>query len=291
MFDYLVRAIAREEPVRIAAVVSTGVVDEARRRHGTYPVATAALGRAFTAGLLLATEIKGEDLLTIRILGDGPLGALVVSADARGGVRGYVQNPKVDLPPDKEGKLPVGTAVGKGVLHVAKDLGLKEPFVGSSELVSGEIAEDIAYYLYASEQIPSALTLGVLVGTGGEVRSAGGVLVQVLGDVDDETKDKLAERFSRLQAVSRLIEQGYSPENLIDKLQMDYKILSTYPVKFSCRCNKQKVEEMLFSLGAQELKDLLEREGRAEVSCHFCGETYIFDRPELEKIITEVQES
>lgn len=288
MQDYLVRAVAKEEPVRIIAVTSTGVVEEARRRHGTFPVAAAALGRTLTAGLMLATEIKGKDILTIRVLGDGPLGAIVVSAEGNGKVRGYVQNPKVDLPPNEKGKLPVGTAVGKGTLHVSKDLGLRDPFVGSCELVSGEIGEDIAYYFHTSEQIPSAVALGVLVGPGGNIRAAGGLMVQVLGDVDDETRERLSQRFSGLEAISSLVDRGYKPEDIIKELKFDYEILSTYPVSFECKCSKQKVEEALFSLGSNEVEDMLEKEGQAEVRCHFCGENYLFTRDDLEKLLEEM---
>lgn len=290
MQDYLVRAVGKDEPVRIVAVTSTGVVEEARRRHGTSPVASAALGRALTAGLMLATEIKGRDILTIRVLGDGPLGGIVVSADGNGKVRGYVQNPAVDLPREKEGKLPVGAAVGKGMLYVSKDLGLKEPFVGSCELVSGEIGEDIAYYLYTSEQIPSAVALGVLVGPGGHIRAAGGLMVQVLGDVDDETRERLSRRFTGLGAVSSLIDRGYKPEDLIKELKFEYEILSSYPVSFECKCDKHKVEEALFSLGAKELEDMLAKEGRAEVKCHFCGESYLFTREEITRLLEEMKE-
>ncbi|MBO8128209.1 MAG: Hsp33 family molecular chaperone HslO [Peptococcaceae bacterium] len=291
MQNYLVRAVGKNDPVRIVAVTSTGIVEEARRRHGTSPVASAALGRTLTAGLMLATEMKGEDLLTIRILGDGPLGAIVVTADGKGRVRGYVQNPSVYLPSEKKGKLPVGTAVGKGMLYVSKDLGLKTPFVGSCELVSGEIAEDVAYYLYHSEQIPSALALGVLVETDEHIRSAGGIMVQVLGDADEETKEKLSQRFTSLQAISGMVDQGYKPEDIIKELKIDFEILDIYPVAFECRCTKQKVEETLVSLGVKELEDILAKEGQAEVRCHFCGENYIFTREELANLLKELKKT
>lgn len=289
MQDYLVRAVAKDEPVRIVAVTSTGVVEEARRRHGTFPIASAALGRTLTAGLMLATEIKGKDILTIRVLGDGPLGAIVVSAEGNGRVRGYVQNPEVDLPREKEGKLPVGTAVGKGMLHVSKDLGLRDPFVGSCELVSGEIGEDIAYYLHKSEQIPAAVALGVLVGPDRRVKASGGLMIQVLGDVDDETRERFSQKFTGLEAISSLVNRGYKPEEIINELGFDFEILSSYPVIFECRCNKKKVEEALFSLGSCEIEDMLDKEDRAEVRCHFCGENYYFNREELAQLLEEMK--
>ncbi|MDK2821576.1 MAG: molecular chaperone Hsp33 [Clostridia bacterium] len=291
MKDYLVRAVAKNESIRIVAVTSTGVVEEARKRHGTSPVASAALGRTLTAGLILSTEIKGEDLLTIRILGDGPLGAIVVTADGKHRVRGYVQNPSVYLPIDKNGKLPVGKAVGKGVLHVSKDLGLKEPFVGTCELVSGEIAEDIVYYLYRSEQIPSAVAMGVLIGKDGHIRSAGGILVQILGDADEETREKLSERFSRLEGISSLIDKGYKPEDLIKELKIDFEILDRHPVAFECKCTKEKVEETIASLGSDEIESIIAEKGEAEVNCHFCGEKYILKQEELKKLIMDIKNS
>jgi len=289
MQDYIIRAVAKDEPVRITAVTTTGVVEEAHKRHKTSPVAAAALGRTLTAALMLATEIKGKDILTIRIMGDGPLGAIVASADGKGTVRGYVQNPEFDLPPNERGKLPVGAAVGKGTLHVSKDLGLKYPFSGSCELVSGEISEDITYYLYKSEQIPSAVSLGVLVGRDRHIRSAGGVMVQILGDVDEVTEKRLVKQFENLEAVSSLVDRGYRPEDLIKEMDFDFEILADYPVAFQCRCNKERVEKALISLGVREVEDILAKEGQAEASCHFCGEKYIFDQGELERLLEEMK--
>jgi molecular chaperone Hsp33 len=289
MQDYIIRAVAKDEPVRITAVTTTGVVEEAHRRHKTSPVAAAALGRTLTAALMLATEIKGKDILTIRIMGDGPLGAIVASADGKGTVRGYVQNPEFDLPPNERGKLPVGAAVGKGTLHVSKDLGLKYPFSGSCELVSGEISEDITYYLYKSEQIPSAVSLGVLVGHDGHIRSAGGFMIQILGDVDEVTEKRLVKRFESMEAVSSLVDRGYKPEDLVKEMGFDYEILANYPVYFKCRCNKEKVEKALISLGVEEVEEILAKEGQAEASCHFCGENYIFGKEELERLLEEMK--
>ncbi|MTI83692.1 MAG: Hsp33 family molecular chaperone HslO [Firmicutes bacterium] len=289
MQDYIIRAVAKNEPVRITAVTTTGVVEEAHRRHKTSPVAAAALGRTLTAALMLATEIKGKDILTVRVMGDGPLGAIVASAGGNGTVRGYVQNPEFDLPPNEKGKLPVGAAVGQGTLHVSKDLGLKYPFVGSCELISGEISEDITYYLYKSEQIPSAVSLGVLVGPDGHIRSAGGVMVQIMGDVDEVTEKRIVKRFENMEAVSSLVDRGHKPEDLVKELDFDFEILANYPVAFQCQCTKERVEKALVSIGVEEIEDIMAKEGQAEASCHFCGDNYIFGKAELGKLLVEMK--
>ena len=292
MQDYLVRAIGEKERFRVFAVVTTNLVNEARRRHDTWPVASAALGRTLTAGLLLGANLKGDDLLTIRVNGDGPLGALVVSANGRGDVRGYVQNPQVHVPSIRPGKLGVGQAVGKGTLSVSKDLGLRDPFTGSVELISGEIGEDIAYYLLNSEQIPSAVSLGVLVETDNSVRAAGGLIIQIMPGAEENMMAELETCIKKLPPVSSLVDEGKSPEEIVKLAlgDLEVNIIDKIPVQFNCPCTKERIERILISLGEQELKDIHETTGQAEVICHFCGEKYNFDGEELGKLLQDIKE-
>ncbi|WP_066640298.1 Hsp33 family molecular chaperone HslO [Desulfolucanica intricata] len=292
MKDYLIRAVGEKEQFRVFAVVATNLIEEARRRHDTWPVATAALGRTLIAGLLMGANLKGEDLLTIRINGDGPLGGIVVSADAYGNVRGYVKNPQVHVSSISKGKLGVGTAVGKGTLSVSKDLGLKEPFTGSVELISGEIGEDISYYLTVSEQIPSAVSLGVLVETDNSVRAAGGLILQLLPGASDDIISKLEAGIKELPPISSLVDEGKTPEQIVDLAlkELNFSILEQTPVQFNCPCNKDKVESILISLGKQEIQEIKEELGQAEVNCHFCGEKYIFNTRELDNLLKEIEQ-
>lgn len=287
MEDYLVRGIGEEGQFRVFAAVTTGLVEEARRRHGTWPVATAALGRALTAGLLLGANLKGDDLLTLRIFGDGPLGAVIVTANAAGEVRGYVQEPQVDLPCRVEGKLPVGEAVGKGYLHVTRDLGLKEPFTGSVELVSGEVGEDVAQYLLTSEQTPSAVALGVLVGPEGQVQAAGGLIVQLFPEAREEVLATLEKNLAEMPPVSSLVARGMTPEEIADRavggLQVRY--LEKTPLLFKCGCSREKASEILAAMGREEIRKVLEEQGRVEVRCHFCGDRYTFGGSDLDEIL------
>ena len=290
MQDYLIRTVGEKEQFRVFAAVTTSLVDEARRRHGTWPVASAALGRTLTAGLLLGANLKGDDLLTIRVNGDGPLGALVVSANGCGDVRGYVQNPQVHVPGIRPGKLGVGLAVGKGTLSVSKDLGLRDPFTGSVELISGEIGEDIAYYLLTSEQIPSAVSLGVLVETDNSVRAAGGLIIQLMPGAENTLMAELEANLKKLPPVSSLVDQGRSPEEMLRLAlgNLEVNIIDKVPVQFNCPCTKERIERILISLGAKELKEIIETTGEAEVICHFCGEKYNFDGQELNKLLQDI---
>lgn len=292
MGDYLLRAVEKDQQFRVFAAVTTELVEEARRRHDTWPIATAALGRTLTGGLLMGANLKGDDdTLTIRILGDGPLGAILVSANARGEVRGYVQEPHVDLPRAIEGKLPVGAAVGKGMFHATRDLGLKEPFTGSVELVSGEIAEDFAFYLTKSEQTPSAVSLGVLVAPDGHVEASGGLWLQLFPGADETIISRLEENIQRLLPVSTLIHEGQSPEDIIKLVTggLDVKLLERTPVRFACRCTRERVEEMLISLGPDEIRGIVEDQGKADVRCHFCGEEYVFGENDLNRLLQEIK--
>lgn len=292
MEDYLVRAVADDGSFRIFAANTTNTVEEARVRHNCWPVAAAALGRTMTAALLLGANLKGEDILTIRVLGDGPLGAVIVSANSRGEVRGYVQEPQVSLPSTPEGKLPVGAAVGKGQLHITKDLGLREPFTGSVELVSGEIAEDIAYYLSTSEQTPSAVSLGVLVETDNSVVAAGGLMLQLLPNTSEEVLEKLEQNLAQLPHISTLITNGETPEDIIYRVTQGtaIKILEKTPASFKCQCSRSRLEELLIGIGKEEVTSMLEEQGEAEVNCHFCAEKYLFDKNDLQAILNKIEE-
>lgn len=292
MSDYLVRAVGAYKKVRVFAAVTTKLVEEARKRHGTSPVATAALGRTLTAGLLLGANLKGDDLVTLRILGNGPLGAILVSADARGTVRGYVQEPTADLPSSDKYKLPVGRAVGQGYLHVSRDLGMKLPFTGSVPLVSGEIAEDLAHYLNASEQTPSAVALGVLVDRNTSVLASGGWLVQMMPGADENAVAVVEKNVKEIQAPSVLVHEGVTPEMMAGLLLkgLDYEVLDAAPVSFKCKCSRDRVKAVLLSFGADDLQNMLEEDGKAEVKCHFCGKSYSFGADDLKELIGQLQD-
>ncbi|GAB6157131.1 redox-regulated molecular chaperone HslO [Desulfotomaculum varum] len=291
MYDYLVRGVAADGSFRIFAARTTQTVEEARRRHGCWPVAAAALGRTLTAGLLLGANLKGDDILTIRVLGDGPLGAIIVTANAKGEVRGYVQEPQVHLPATVDGKLAVGAAVGHGYLHITRDLGLKEPFTGSVELVAGEIAEDIAHYLTVSEQTPSAVSLGVLVETDNSVAAAGGLLLQLLPNAGEEVLAQLECNLAGLPHLSSLIKEGETPEDIIKRVTqgLAVKLLEARPVSFACSCSRERLEDLLVGIGKQEVAAMLAEQGEAEISCHFCARQYQFQREDLQKILERIE--
>ncbi|MDD4335006.1 MAG: Hsp33 family molecular chaperone HslO [Desulfotomaculaceae bacterium] len=290
MSDYLVRGVGANKQFRIFAATTTDLVEEARRRHDTWPVASAALGRALTAGLLLGANLKGDDLLTLRIFGDGPAGAIVVSANSSGEVKGYIQEPHIDLPCLGEGKLPVGDAVGQGFLHVTKDMGLKEPFTGSIELESGEIGEDVARYLLTSEQTPSAVALGVLVGPDCQVKASGGIVIQLLPDASEEVLLRIEKSLKEMEPVSSLVNRGLVPEDIVALAVggLEVHFLKKTPVKFKCGCSREKVKDILAALGKEEIERINQEQEKAEVRCHFCGELYNFDAPELEKMIGQL---
>ncbi|MGB9858531.1 MAG: Hsp33 family molecular chaperone HslO [Moorellaceae bacterium] len=286
MSDYLVRATAAEGEILALAARTTDLVQEARNLHRTSPVATAALGRVLTGAALMAATLKDGHSLTLRVEGDGPLGSIVAVARP-GAVKGYVAEPQVDLPLKARGKLDVGRAVGKGWLYVIKDLGLKEPYVGSVELVSGEIGEDLAYYFTASEQKPSAVGLGVMVEPDGRVGAAGGYLVQVLPEASQELAEALEKNIKEAGAVSRLISQGATPEDILYLLLKGYsfKIHQRDPLKFTCDCSRERLRNILLALGPEELKQLLAEQGGAEAKCAFCNRTYWFDRGEVAELL------
>lgn len=291
MKDYLVKALAYGGYVRAYAVNATETVSEAQRRHGTWHTASAALGRSLVGGLLLGATLKGEDTLTVKIQGDGPAGAIIVDSNAKGDVKGYIQNPKVSLPLNEKGKLDVRGAVGtNGVFTVIKDLGLKEPFSGQTPIVSGELGEDFTYYLAISEQIPSAVGLSVLVNPDETIKTAGGFMLQVMPGASDEVIAALEERLKNLPNVSSLLEEGKTPEDILDIIFEgdSIMILEDAPVRFHCECSKEKFSTAIITLGTSEIQAMIEEDHGAEAVCSFCGNKYHFDEDELQGLIDEI---
>lgn len=289
MRDYLIRATAMEGKVRAFAVCSTGIVEELSRRHQTTPTATAALGRTVSAGLMMGAMLKGEEKLTIMVKGGGPIGQIVVDANAKGEVRGYVDNPDVDLPLNEVGKLDVAGAVGtEGFLNIIKDLGLKEPYRGSVPIISGELGEDFTYYFAASEQTPSAVALGVLVDVDHSIKAAGGFIIQLLPGLKDDEITLIELLLSRVEPVTTLLEKGLNMEEILNRVLPGVEVLDEMEVHFRCKCSKERVEQTLISLGRAELEQLLEEDGEAEIVCHFCNEKYKFSDEDLKTIINQL---
>lgn len=284
--DYLVRATAARGEVRAIATITTGLVETARQLHGTSPTATAALGRVLTAAVILGARLKDEQTVTVRLLGDGPVGGIVAVADAYGHVRGYAQNPQADLPSRPDHKLDVSGLVGQGFLYVTYDLGLKEPYTGSVPLVSGEVAEDLARYFVESEQTPAAVALGVLVGPDCRVISAGGLLVELMPGAPEELAGDLEEKLALMDPVSSLIVRGMAPEGILDLLfgAHGVKILETRSVSWQCTCTRERLEETLATLGEEEIRQMIEEDGGAVVHCRFCNRAYRFSRDDLERL-------
>ena len=290
MGDYLVRSISKDGSLRGLAAVSTALVEKARQRHGALPTAAAALGRALTGVALLGAGLKTGQRLAMKFEGDGPLKKIVVEAESNGAVRGYVAEPKVHLPP-KNDKLDVAGAVGRtGLLTVSKDLRLKEPYQGIVQIVSGEIAEDLAFYLVESEQVPSALALGVYVETSGQVAAAGGFLVQTLPPVRSEVLQELIARIQNLPPVSDLLRSGSSPEAILAAIYGDlaYTILDKYALAWQCSCSRERVEKALITLGRKELANLAAQGEAATITCEFCRQEYTFKQEDLQRLQEEL---
>lgn len=289
--DKIVRALAYDGQVRISAVTTTHLLEEARRRHDTTPVATAALGRTMSSALLLSWGLKGEGLITIRIFGDGPIGGIIVTATAEGKVRGYVQEPHVDLPLNDKGKLAVGQVVGQGELYVTKDIGLKDAYTGMVPLVNGEIGEDIASYLMQSEQTPSLVAVGVLVNPDWSVAASGGVIIQAMPGADEQILADIEANLLNVSPVSTLVQEQAEAKALIKHFLPtdDIQFLEEQPVAFACSCSQERISGLLKSLGAQELLDIINKEGQSDIVCHFCGEKYHFDGPALAGLVAEIR--
>ena len=285
MKDHILKATTTGG-VRAFAIITTQLVEEARKRHDSYPVATAGLGRTMTAALLLAANLKTDESITVRIAGDGPLGEIVADAHESGIVRGYVKNPHLDLPL-RNGKLDVGSAVGDGHIFVTRFTGLKQPFTGSSELVSGEVAEDVTNYLLVSEQTPSSVALGVLVEPDLTVGAAGGFMIQALPNAEDEVLSQIEKNIEDLPPVSQLIREGKDAAAIIKMIfaQLPVTLYEEIPVEFKCPCSHDRIQDVLVSLGGEEIKDILTNDGHAEVCCHFCGEKHQFTKEDLENVM------
>jgi molecular chaperone Hsp33 len=285
----LLRASAAGETVRALAAVTTGVVEEARQRHGTFPTATAALGRTLTAGLLLGATMKDEERLSIELVGDGPLRRVMVTTDGDGRVRGYVTRPETHLPP-KNGKLDVAGAIGEGLLSVMRTQPWnKEPYRSVMKLVSGEIAEDITHYLGTSEQMPSATALGVFVNADGTVGAAGGFLVQILNGAASDLADLIERNVAALPHVTSLIRSGEGPQEILEAVLrgLELRVIGDEPVRFGCSCTRERVLGAILLLGKDQIEDMIRTEGRAEVRCEFCAEQYVVDRGELEVLVQD----
>lgn len=292
MSDYIIRATAAQGQVRAFAATTRDTVEFARNAHNTSPVATAALGRLLTGSAMMGAMMKGEtDLLTIKIEGGGPIGGLTVTANAKGDVKGYAFHPEVMLPPNEKGKLDVGGALGIGVLTVIRDIGMKEPYVGQTILVSGEIAEDLTYYFTASEQTPSSVALGVLMNRENTVRQAGGFILQIMPGATEEVIAGLEQKLAQITSITSLLDEGKTPEEILEYILGDYdmEILDQMPVRFHCNCSQEKIAKALISVGRQELQQMIEEGETIEVNCHFCNHHYPVTIEELQHLLVQAR--
>ena len=286
--DYLVRATAAGGQVRAFAATTRNTVEQARKAHNTSPVATAALGRLLTGGAMMGAMMKGEkDLLTIKIEGDGPIKGLMVTADSQGRVKGYAFHPQVMLPPNAKGKLDVGGALGVGVLSVIKDLGMKEPYVGQTILVSGEVAEDLTYYFATSEQVPSAVGLGVLMNKDNTVKQAGGFIIQLMPFTEEAVIAALEEKVAGITSVTDLLEQGLSPEALLEQIlgELGLEITDRMPAEYHCNCSRERVTKAIVSIGVKDIQEMIQDNEPIEVNCQFCDRHYIFMPEDLKHLL------
>ena len=287
--DYIVRASLANDSVRAFAISSTHLVAEARERHRTLPVVTAALGRLLSAGAIMGSMMKGDkDIVTISLKGDGPAGYITVTADSHGHVKGFPGNPNVDIPRKYAGKLDVGTAVGRGLLTVSYDLGLKEPYSGQVEIQTGEVAEDLAYYFTVSEQLPSAVGLGVMADTDSSVKHAGGFIVQLLPDAPEDVIELLEKKLANLEPVTTMMEQGMTPEEMLLHIfeGVDIEFTERHDVKFYCDCSKEKVKRALAAISDKDLQDIVNDDEDIEVKCFFCNTAYKFSIADIKDILS-----
>ena len=290
MSDMITRAITRDGFLKISAVVTTDTVNQAHTFHQTSPVASAALGRLLTAALMMADGMKEEEAsLTVQMRGDGPLGTLVVVADTKGGVKGYVANPAADLPLKSNGKLDVGRGIGRGTLSVIRDLKLKEPYVGQIPIQTGEVGDDLAYYFMQSEQVPSVVALGVLVDRDYTIKCAGGFMVQVMPGCDEQSLARLENSVQGLMSVTDMLKQGMDGQEIIEYVMLgfDVEILASSKVGYACDCGRERMERAIISLGKKEIQDMIDEQGCAEIVCHFCSKAYEFGREELEDLLAK----
>ncbi len=288
MSDYIIRGTAANDQVRFFAATTRDMVETARTIHNTSPVATAALGRLLTAGAMMGSMSKNEtDLTTLQIKCSGPIGGLMVTADGAANVKGYVNHPDVILPANSKGKLDVGGALDLGVLSVIKDIGLKEPYVGQTQLVSGEIAEDLTYYFATSEQVPSSVALGVLMNHENTVQQAGGFIIQMMPFAEDGLIDALEERLNNFSSITTLLNQGVTPEAMMEQLfeGYDLHIMEQIPTGYHCNCSRDRVYRAVMSIGKKDIQEMIDDNKPIEVNCHFCGKHYIFDVDDLKTML------
>ena len=284
---YLVRAVAADPQIRAFAITSREMVETARQHHNTSPVATAALGRLLTGGAMMGVMMKGEkDMLTLMMKGDGPINGVTVTADSKGNVKGYVGNPNVLIPANYAGKLDVGAAIGYGTLTVIKDMGLKEPYVSQVPLGTSEVAEDLTYYFASSEQVPSAVGLGVLMSKDNTVKQAGGFIVQLMPFADEEVINKLEERVNNISSVTEMLEKGMTPEDILKEVMgdMDVEFTDKIETGFVCNCGKEKIAKALASISKKDMDEIINDGKEIEVKCDFCNTTYKFSVEELQTL-------
>ncbi|GAA0452731.1 Hsp33 family molecular chaperone HslO [Alkalibacillus silvisoli] len=287
MSDYLIKATAFNSQVRAYAIESTGLVNEACERQDTWPTASAALGRTITITAMMGSMLKGDNKLTVKLEGDGPIGAIVADGNAKGEVRGYVKKPHVDFESNEHGKLDVRRAVGtNGSLSVVKDLGMKNNFTGQVPIVSGEVSEDFTYYFVTSEQVPSAVGAGVLVDTDYSILAAGGFIIQMMPGATEETISLVEQRIGQIPAISTQIQEGKTPEDILGTFfeGAEWHIIERQDVLFQCFCSKERTEEVIATLGSEEIEDMIEKDGGAEATCHFCNQVYTLTAEDLERL-------
>ena len=292
MADYIIRAVTDDGSIRAFACLTGDIVNTAFENHKTSPVVTAALGRLLTAAAMMGAMLKGEkDVITLQLTGNGPIGRVVAVSDSKSNVKGYADNPVVDIPLNSNGKLDVGTAVGTdGFLTVITDIGMKEPYIGKIPLVTGEIGDDLTKYFAVSEQIPSAVGLGVLVDRDYTVKTAGGFILQVMPEATEEDITLIEENLKKVTSVTSLFEQGKTPED-IHKLLLDgkeYHLTEKTDTQYLCDCSRERVEKALIAIGKDELRDIIEQDGKAQLSCHFCSKTYDFSKEQLEELYSKM---
>jgi len=286
--DRILRATSKNNEVRAFVAETRDLVNKGTSMHHTTPVASAALGRLLTGGAMMGVMLKGNnDLITLNIKGDGPLGGVLVTTNAKGQVKGYVQNPLVDIPTKTNGKLDVSGSIGKGTMTVIRDLGLKEPYVGQIELVSGEIADDLTYYFASSEQVPSVVALGVLVDTDYSIKQSGGFIIQLLPGASEETIKQIESNIHDLPSVTAMFENGFKGEDILGKILMDLepKVHEVIIPEYKCNCSKSRVEKALISVGEKDIQEMIDDGETIELNCHFCDEKYHYTVDELKELL------
>ena len=288
MADYIVRATAAGGQIRAFASTTKELVEEARQLHNTSPVGTAALGRLLTAAGMMGSMMKNEnDVLSIILNADGPMGHTGVTANANADVKGYISNPDFQNPPNYFGKLDVGGAIGNGILKVIKDMGMKEPYIGQTGLITGEIAEDLTYYFATSEQVPTSVALGVLMNHNNTVKQAGGFIIQLMPFAEDEVIDRLEAKIKEITSITALLDEGLTPEQILEKLlgDMDLVINDTVPTQFYCNCSRERVSKALIAVGRKELNEMIQEAKPVELKCHFCNSAYEFSTEDLKELL------